>query len=345
MDKSDKKDRQLLDLLQSHVPLTPRPYEGLGISLGLPEEEVLTRLQRLKGAKVLRQIGAIFESSRLGYHSTLAAFQIDPSRLDEAASRLNAHPGISHNYARDHRYNLWFTLTLLQFKDLKAETANLAEEVQARDPLYLPALSIFKIEVRLRFSEDQEEESPDAEPILAAGEREVSPMPSEGVSTLSPQQIRAVKALQIDLPLRPRPFQELAGQAGMGEEQLLEVARDFLARGVMRRFAATLHHRRAGFAFNYLVVWRVAEGQIQDMGRRMASLETVSHCYQRPTYPQWPYSLYTMLHARTREEADAMVAALVEVTALGDYLVLPTIKEYKKERFQYFQEEQDGAEI
>ena len=307
MDRSDKKDRQLLDLLQSHVPLTPRPYEGLGISLGLSEEEVLRRLQRLKAEKVLRQVGAIFESSHLGYHSTLAAFRITSSLVDEVALRLNAHPGISHNYSRDHGYNLWFTLTLPQFKDLKAETGHLAEEVQARDYLYLPALSVFKIEVRLKFSEEQEEESPAAGTISAAVERMIPLQPCQEVLALSPQQVRVVKALQIDLPLCPRPFHELAGQAGMGEEQLLEVARDFLARGVMRRFAATLHHRRAGFAFNYLVVWRVEEDRIQEMGRHLASLETVSHCYQRPTYPQWPYSLYTMLHARTLQEADGFL--------------------------------------
>lgn len=334
----DNQDRSLLELLQTHLPLVARPYQALGESLGISEEEVLKRLQRLKETRVLRQIGAIFDSSRLGYQSTLVALELDPVLLDGAARRVNAHPGVSHNYARDHRYNLWFTLTLPEGKDLRAETAHLAAEVNARDFLYLPALAVFKVGVRLRFSENHEEVPPKA---LPGAEQ---PTPWEG-RPLSSQEVRAVHALQADLPLHPHPFQSIAKLAEMEEVELLRLARDFLAEGIMRRFAATLHHRRAGFRFNFLVLWPAKEAQVEELGRRIAALEVVSHCYQRPNYPHWPYSLYAMCHARTRREGDRILVSLVEVSGRRDYIVLETIKEYKKERFRYFQEEEDGTQV
>jgi DNA-binding Lrp family transcriptional regulator len=131
----------------------------------------------------------------------------------------------------------------------------------------------------------------------------------------------------------------------MSEEELLKFAREFLLDGVMRRFAATLYHRRAGFLFNFMVLWPAAEAQVEEMGKRIAALEAVSHCYQRSTYPHWPYSLYAMFHARSRKEADRILVSLVQVSGKRDYIVLETTKEYKKERFPYFQEEKDGAEI
>lgn len=333
----DSQDRTLLEFLQTHFPLIPRPYRALGESVGLSEEEVLTRLQRLKQGGILRQIGAIFDSSRLGYHSTLVALELDPLRLEAAARHLNAHPGISHNYARNHRYNLWFTLTLPQGKDLRAETARLAAEVKARDFLYLPAVVVFKIGVRLKFSESTEE-------VLSAVPPPADRSAAPAGRPLSSKEIRAVRALQIDLPLVSRPFYALAQEAGMEEEEVLRLARDFLAEGIMRRFAATLYHRRAGFRYNFLVLWPAPEAQLEEMGRRAAALEAVSHCYQRPTYPHWPYSLYAMFHARTRKEADRILVSLIEVSGKRDYIVLETTKEYKKERVRYFQEERDGAE-
>ena len=335
----DKIDRRLLDLLQLHLPLTDRPYQGLADSLDLSEEEVLRRLRRLREEGILRQIGAIFDSSRLGYQSTLVAFEIDPPLLDLVAYRLNAHPGISHNYARDHRYNLWFTLTVPQSKDLRGETARLAGQVEAQDFLFLPALAIFKIGVHLSLSREEEEEGT----LPLRGPTSEKQQAEAAIRPLTSAEIRAVRALQADLPLQLRPFQLLAGQEEMEESELLEFARSFLSEGIMRRFCGTLHHRQAGFLFNRLVLWKVAEEEVQEAGRRIAAFQTVSHCYQRAAYPHWPYPLYTMFHAQTRREADGILQSLVEATGIREYLLLETTREYKKERVQYFQEDSDGA--
>jgi DNA-binding Lrp family transcriptional regulator len=335
----DRIDRRLLDLLQLHLPLTEHPYQDLGNSLGLSEEEVLHRLRRLREEGILRQIGAIFDSSRLGYQSTLVAFEIDPPLLDLMAYRLNAHPGISHNYARDHRYNLWFTLTVPRAMDLRGETARLASEVGAKDFLFLPAIAIFKIGVRLSLSREEEEEGA----FSLGGPTSENRQAGESIQPLTSAEIRAVRALQDDLPLQPRPFQLLAEREEMEEGELLEFARSFLSRGIMRRFSGILYHRQAGFHFNRLALWQVAEEEVREAGRKMAAVQSVSHCYQRATYPHWPYPLYTMFHAQTRREADEILQSLVEATGIREYLLLETIREYKKERVQYFQEEIHGA--
>jgi DNA-binding Lrp family transcriptional regulator len=129
----------------------------------------------------------------------------------------------------------------------------------------------------------------------------------------------------------------------MEEGELLACARSFLSQGIMRRFCGTLYHRQAGFLFNRLALWKVAEEEVQEAGWRMAAFPSVSHCYQRATYPHWPYPLYTMFHAQTREEADGILQCLIEATGIREYLLLETTREYKKERVRYFQEDLDGA--
>lgn len=147
-----------------------------------------------------------------------------------------------------------------------------------------------------------------------------------------------MRALQKDLPLEPRPFLSLASDAGMGEEELLDHARRFLEDGEMRRFAAVLFHRRAGFTANGMVVWNVPAERVAAMGEVLASYPAVSHCYQRPSYPDWPYSLFTMVHARSREECECLVAEMAEATGIHDHATLYSLREFKKVRVRYFEE-------
>jgi DNA-binding Lrp family transcriptional regulator len=334
----DSKDRALLEFMQTHFPLVPFPYQALGESVGLPEREVIERVRRLKQGGIVRQVGAIFDSSRLGYRSALVALEVDPTDLDRVGRCLNAHPGISHNYVRDHRYNLWFTLTLPWKQDLEGEAARLAEQVGARDFLYLPARTVFKIGLVLKLGETGEETAA-ALPLAEAY------APRAEARAFSEQEVRAVRALQRDLPLQSRAFLPLARTAGMEEDDLLKLARAFLAEGIMRRYAATLDHRRAGFRYNFLVLWPAEEGRLEEMGKKLAALEEVSHCYERTSYPRWPFSLYAMFHARSRKEADRILLSLAAISGKRDYLVLETVREFKKERVRYFEEGENGTEV
>jgi DNA-binding Lrp family transcriptional regulator len=324
-------DRRLLDLVQAGFPLVEEPFRALAESLGSSEDAVLERMRRLREERVIRQIGAIFDTRSLGYESSLVAMKIAPASLDAAVEAVNAHPGVSHNYERNHEFNLWFTVAVPPASRLGLERTieRLHELTSAESTRQLTTLRLYKIGVRFDMSG---EGAPDATSETAAapwGEAKRPPEPGERVRSL-------VRALQEDLPLEPRPFQAMAVSVGSSAAELLAAAQDLLARGIMRRYAAVLHHRRAGFVANAMGVWRAPEGRIDECGRIMAGFNAVSHCYRRPTYPDWPYALFSMVHGRDRAECEIVLRTISGKTGLDDYLALYSTREFKKVRVRYF---------
>jgi len=373
----DSTDRLLLDALQGAFPLCERPFEELGRRAGIEEAEAVRRVRELKDAGLIRWIGAIFDSAALGYRGALVALELPAGRIEAAAQIVSAHPGVSHNYQRDHVFSLWFTLTTPPGTDPQRHAAALAREAGAARYLFLPAVRLFKIGVRFAMGGQDEfphgdfeaplpgtaeaqdglkpalRTSPSSLKSQASSLKSQSSTLSTQHSVLSPHSSalstqhsvpspqssvlrRAVLTLQEDLPIEPRPFETLATRAGMSVAELLEKARDFLASGMMRRYAAILRHWEAGFTVNVMSVWRVPEEKAEEAGRRMAEFAEVSHCYQRPTAPGWPYSHYAMIHARSEEEASRVVRQIAARTGLRDYALLRTMREFKKTRVKYF---------
>ncbi|MFQ5879875.1 MAG: Lrp/AsnC family transcriptional regulator, partial [Dehalococcoidia bacterium] len=155
---------------------------------------------------------------------------------------------------------------------------------------------------------------------------------------LTPKEKEYVRVLQQDLPFVPRPFRGWAASLGTSEEELLARARDFQASGLMRRFAAVHRHQQAGFVANGMICWRIPEDQLPDLGYRLAAYPEVSHCYQRPVYPDWPYSVFSMIHALSQKQCEAIARRMSADIGITDYAVLYSTKEYKKERVKYFVE-------
>jgi len=107
----------------------------------------------------------------------------------------------------------------------------------------------------------------------------------------------------------------------------------------MRRFAAILRHRNAGFSANGMIVWKAPEEKIDNIGNTLASFPQISHCYRRPIYPDWQFNLFSMIHARTLEAAEKIAAEMSETVGIKDYKILFSLREFKKERVKYFEEE------
>jgi DNA-binding Lrp family transcriptional regulator len=320
----DQTDRKLLNLLQGSFPLVSRPFAALGDELGIGEDEAIDRARRLRQSGVLRHISAIFDVYRVGHRSSLIAMSIPPERLDKGAAVISAHPGVSHNYGRDHHFNLWFVLAIPRELDYEATVADMAQRVGATRTLVLPALKLFKIDVRYDMVE-------------GAGASEGKRQPKHGPRRdLTPAEIDAVRVLQEDLPITSRPFAREAEAIGLTEEALLAQANAFLDEGIMRRFAGVLRHQEAGFLANGMACWAVPEERIEEIGGILAASPQVSHCYRRPTYDDWPYPLYSMVHSRSREECESVVADLSRQTGVSDYTILFSTREYKKERVKYF---------
>jgi len=342
---ADLTDRKLLNALQSHLPLEEEPYQAIGDELGIAEEEVLQRTSRLKRLNIVRQISAIFDTRRLGYKSTLVAFRYPPELLNKGARKINQHPGVSHNYARNGSFNLWFTLALPPHEDMEATVKRMAAQTGAEAFRIMPTIRFFKIGVNFDMVRNQgaayDYYSPDGY-TGAGGFKGIRPDWNKA-EQLSPFEIAVIQELQEDLPLTHRPFDVMAKRLGISVAELLALAVQLQQRGIMRRFSAVLHHRRAGFSANAMAVWKVPEERAVEVGLLMAESPWVTHCYQRPTFPDWPYTHFSMVHAQTPDECERVIQELSTTTGIADYQVLYSTREYKKTRVRYFVEEEVPA--
>jgi DNA-binding Lrp family transcriptional regulator len=143
----DAIDKKIIREIQSRLPIEQRPFRKLGQLIGLEEDEVLQRVARLKEQGIIRRIGGNFVSTRLGFASTLCAAKVPPDKLDGFVAAVNAHPGVTHNYRREHDYNVWFTFIAESMEAIEAHLAELAEETGVPEICSLPSLKMYKIKV------------------------------------------------------------------------------------------------------------------------------------------------------------------------------------------------------
>jgi DNA-binding Lrp family transcriptional regulator len=294
----DAVDKKLLNEIQWVFPLADRPYLEIARRHGISEGEVMRRVAAMKEMGLIRQINAIFDTRRLGYKSALVAFAVRPDRLDRVSMKVNEHPGVSHNYERNHEYNMWFTLAVPPGSDMKKDLDRMAALDGVVKYRVLPTLKLYKIGVKLDMVNDDADK----------------PKPT----------------------VVPEPFKELADNLGIATAELFAKAKEYECIGIMRRFAAILRHRDAGFVANGMVVWNVPEDRIDEVGFKLATFPQVSHCYRRPIYQDWRFNLFSMVHARTLQAAEKMAAEMSETIGIKDYQILFSLREFKKERVKYF---------
>jgi DNA-binding Lrp family transcriptional regulator len=328
----DDLDRRLLNLMQGSFPLAPRPYAEVATLAGMPEADVLARVQRLVDERIIRQVTPIYDTRALGYASMLVAAKIDPDHPWRAAKIVNSHPGVSHNYLRNHEFNMWFTIAVERDSRLGLDGTLdvLADLTGATSIRQLPTLKLFKIRMDLEMEGDTQ--------ALASAGPEQKPAVLEQVA-YDELDMAVIRATQGYMEIVPEPYTSAAAQLGMPVETLLTHMEGMRERGLLRRVAAILFHRRAGFSANGMGVWEVEPERIAELGPRMASFRGISHCYQRPTYADWPYSVFTMAHGRSKEECDAVLDAIAADTGIDGRATLYSSTEFKKVRLLYFTDE------
>ncbi|MCW3049132.1 MAG: putative transcriptional regulator, AsnC family [Solirubrobacterales bacterium] len=322
-------DRKLLNLMQGSFPLDPRPFARVAEQAGVTEEQVLADVRRLLDDRIIRQVTPIYDTRALGYGSMLVAAKIDPEHPWRAAKIVNSHPGVSHNYLRNHEFNMWFTIAVEEDSalGLQGTLALLQELTGAESIRQLPTLKLFKIRMDLEMEGD----------TRALASRGVAEEPVELDKQPYDEFDRAViRATQGDMPIVSEPYAAAAAELGVTVPALLEHLEGMRERGLLRRVAAILFHRRAGFSANGMGVWKVADERVLEIGPQMAAYRGISHCYQRPTYADWPYSIFTMAHGRSKEECDAILDAIAGAFDIADRATLYSSTEFKKVRLQYF---------
>jgi len=328
----DEADKRLLNLMQGSFALVTRPFAHVAGLAGLTEDDVMARVARLLEKRIIREITPIFDTRALGYQSMLVAAKVDPEHPHRAAKVINGHPGVTHNYLRNHDFNLWFTIAVEPDSRLGLDGTldALAAETGAESIRQLPTLKLFKIRMDLEM-----EQGTDA--LSTAGEA-VEPRELEPIE-LSEQDVATIRATQGPMPVVAEPYAPAAERLGVSQEDVLRRLESLRERGGLRRVAAILFHRRAGFSANGMGVWKVPEGEVLETGKRMAAFRGVSHCYQRPTYADWPYSVFTMAHGRSKEECDAILDSIAEATGITERATLYSSTEFKKVRMLYFTDE------
>jgi DNA-binding Lrp family transcriptional regulator len=334
----DALDKRLLNLMQGSFPIAARPYQHVAALAEVTEDEVMTRVRRLLGERIIRQVTPIFDTRALGYSSMLVAARVDPENPWRAANIINAHPGVSHNYLRNHDFNIWFTIATEPGSDLglQGTLEVLAREAGAESVRSLPTLKLFKIRMDLEMEQGTDALSAPAAQAVAPAETEAQPYDEFDRNV--------IRALQGDMPVTPEPYAPAAATLNIPQEQLLAHLEAMVERRLLRRVAAILFHRRAGFSANGMGVWKVPDDKVLELGTRMATFRGISHCYERPTYADWPYQLFTMAHGRSKEECDAILDSIAADTGITERSTLYSSTEFKKIRLLYFTGEHSAWE-
>jgi DNA-binding Lrp family transcriptional regulator len=325
----DELDKELLNEIQWTFPLVTRPFDAIAKKFYTTPKIIKERLNNLKEVGVLRQLSAIFDTRKLGYTSSLVAMEIEHDKLEYVASQINRHPGVSHNYEREHQFNLWFTLAVPPGADLQTEVDKFNVLKGIKKVRMLPTLQLFKIGVKLDMVDEKKHEIAPTEEKKVI--KNVKFEPTE-------EDKNFIRELQKDMEITDEPFVKAANNLGITENELFEKMKHYEDIGVMRRFAAILRHRQIGFTANGMIVWKVPEDRISEVGEKLGAFPQVSHCYERPTYADWPYNVFSMIHCKTHDEAHEVAKTIQDQIKVPDYDILFSSREFKKVRVEYFVE-------
>lgn len=312
-----KLQKRLCNVLQDGLPICQKPYAALAEFLGSDEKTALQEIRQLKQAGVIRRICALINHRALGMTSTLAAAHIPQENLAEVAEAVNALENVSHNYLREHYYNLWFTLQAESSGQIEVTLSGLSARFGI-DFYSLPAKRIFKLNARF-----------DAE---GKGQTlgDIEQAPESKIVKLNETERQILSKLQDDLDVISEPFNFLCGE-GLKKQEVLLIMQRLIDKGAIRRIAAIVDHRKLGFVANVLFASEVPEDRIIEAGKALARFGVVSHCYERKTVKNWPYNLYAMMHGKSMSEIQRMINKFIEMEKIDSFELLPTAAELKKQ--------------
>ncbi len=330
MTEFSKNEAAVLNYVQRSIPFEKQPFVIIGTELGIPENKVREIIVRLKKRNVIRNISGIFNGGSLGYTLNLVAMEVLEKNIEKAAAIINSHPGVSHNYVRTHRYNIWFTLAEENEALFDETVALLAGKTGAIDCLVLRNEKLLKIGVILQIGDDTD---------ISGNNVALKPHDQAESRQFTEEEKEAVRLLQNDLPIVDRPFRAMVKESNvLSEDRLIKLGKRFKTENIMRRYSAVLQHVNAGFAFNAMTTWKIyGQQNIEDVSKPFIDKTAVSHLYLRTIYPgKWEHPLFAMIHARSKPELMDIIEDLSQKSGIEDYLVLKTERELKKKRVVYF---------
>ncbi len=320
-----KFQKRLCNLLQEGLPICWQPFAELASVLHIGETEVLEQTRRLRELGVIRRLIAIVNYRALGFTGTLVAVHVPQHSLRDVAAAVNLLQNVSHNYQRKHYYNLWFTLQAESPEQIKLTLLTLSGRFDI-DFHSMPVRCVFKLDVRFD-AEDTEGEESELLP-------EYKKLPRFEPAELSENEKLVLSRLQDDMDLIAEPFGFLCNKR-ISKEDVLKIIKELVDRGVIRRIAAVVDHRKLGFVANVLFAGQVSQERVISAGRKLSRYKMVTHCYQRQTFENWPYNLFAMLHAKSMGQIQRVINKFAEAEKIDAFELLPTETEYKKQPVRY----------
>ncbi|NQE05240.1 putative HTH-type transcriptional regulator [ANME-1 cluster archaeon GoMg1] len=329
----DNWGKELLQHLQDEFPVAKSPWAEIGEKLGITEEEVLSRSQRLFSEGVIRKLRTILDAQKLGAcSSTLMAMRVPAEKMEEVVNIVNEYMSVTHNYQREHDYNLWFTVTTCGGKDLRSTVEEIKERtgIPDSDTLDLPTTRVFKIDVRFKFADFKDNsDSEGNDKGIPKVEMERTKMNTDDEPDETDQTI--LRAAQEGIPVVKEPFEGIAKEAGISQDEVIERLKKLIKGGVIKRLGISINQRKVGIVANAVVAWKVPQGQVENVGKKLSSYTDITHCYERVAMPgKWEHNLFTVIHGYTRESVEEMAERLSRVVGIGDFLVLFSNEQFKR---------------
>ncbi|ABV94909.1 nitrite reductase heme biosynthesis D protein [Dinoroseobacter shibae DFL 12 = DSM 16493] len=285
-------DDRLLNEFQRNVPVVARPFAEIAKSVGTTEDTVLARMQALVARGAVTRFGATCRPNTAGA-STLAAVSAPEWEVEKTAAIINAQPGVNHSYLREHRWNIWFVATGPDRAHVDAALAQIGAETGLR-VLDLRLVAPFNIDLGFDMS--------------GKAAHGVEPSRVATLGAIDATDRKLMQVLSTGLPMVARPFRAVAPVCDLDEAGALRRAARLLEEGYLTRFGVIVRHRALGWRANAMVVWQVPPAQVAQAGPALAAVPGVTLCYQRKAVPGvWPYTLYNMIHGRSREDAMAVL--------------------------------------
>ena len=306
----------LLNPWQRGFPLVRAPFLQIAAQAGMDEDAVLAGYAQLQASGALSRIGGVF-AGHAGGAALLAAMAVPPERLAEVAAQVSAHPGVNHNYEREHHYNLWFVMTGQNDAAVRAAMQSL------EDATGLPALQLrMERAYRIDLGFDLRQRTAPV-PMAAAPVRSAAPI------TAADRPLAAL--LEAGVPLVPQPFDRWAEMLGRTPDDVLHTLQQWLDAGTLRRLGAIVRHHELGFDANAMTVFDVPDSEVDACGELLARESGVTLAYKRTRAAGWPYNLYCMVHGRDRA---AVLAVIERVTAQSGLAQFPRETLFSRQRFK-----------
>jgi len=314
-ERIDDVDAALIDGYQSGFPVEERPFETVGVELGIDADDALARVQRLLDIGVFRRFGPVLNPPVIG-SSALAAIAAPEDRFEECADVINGYDQVNHNYARDHEWNMWFVVTA----STRERRDEILAEIETRtgcSVLVLPMLTDYYIDLEFPVVNGDSF----ARESLQSTDVSATRISEDAAADLTPLARKLLLAIQEGMPLSATPYRDLAADVDAPVADVLRTIERLREDGCIKRIGCVVNHVATGFDSNCMVVWDVPDEELDERGRAVGELPYVTLCYHRPRRPEqdWPYNLFTMIHGRESDAVDAKIDELADDYLPGDH--------------------------